>query len=238
MRVLFVGSCVAFSKRMLRFVEKEFAGLTVARCEDIDAVTEVGAASAEAPRLVVVDEAFVDDLFARREVYRAAAGSADLVLAYRQSAHARRVFEADAEGEGAGAETIKLLPMNLQIEVWLSVLCLLIHGETYLPAELLERVQLRATEVAPPPAVAPAAPSPRPNGGAGGLTRRELDVVALVADGKSNKVIARQLELSEHTVKLHLHHIIAKLGVQNRTGAARWFLARAAPSEPTALVLS
>jgi DNA-binding NarL/FixJ family response regulator len=235
MRVLFVGSCVAFSKRMLRFVEKEFAGLAVARCEDIDAVTEVGAASAEPPRLVVVDEAFVDDLLARREVYRAAAGSADLVLAYRQSAHARRVF--DAEGEEAGAETVKLLPMNLQIEVWLSVLCLLIHGETYLPAELLERVQLRAPALAPSPAVAPAAPSPRPSGGAGGLTRRELDVVALVADGKSNKVIARQLELSEHTVKLHLHHIIAKLGVQNRTGAARWFLARTA-SEPTALVLS
>jgi DNA-binding NarL/FixJ family response regulator len=234
MRVLFVGSCVAFSKRMLRFVEKEFAGLTVARCEHIDAVAEAGPAAGEAPRLVVVDEAFVDDLLARREVYRAAAGSADLVLAYRQSALARRVFDAD----GGAADAVKLLPMNLQIEVWLSVLCLLIHGETYLPAELLERVQLRALEVAPSPQVAPTTASPRPNGGAGGLTRRELDVVALVADGKSNKVIARQLDLSEHTVKLHLHHIIAKLGVQNRTGAARWFLARTAASESSALVLS
>ena len=38
--------------------------------------------------------------------------------------------------------------------------------------------------------------------------------------------MAAELGLSEHTVKLHIHHLINKLGVSNRTGAAIWFLAQ------------
>jgi DNA-binding NarL/FixJ family response regulator len=223
MRVIFVGSCLAFSKRVLRFVEKEFPGLVVVRCDDIAAMTNAAPATSEPPRLVIVDEALADDLVERHGLYVDAAGTADLVLAYRQIAVARRLLENADEAQGLGS--IKFLPMNLQLEVWLSVLCLLIHGETYIPAELLPLVQLRAAGIVASSEPAPAAPA-RAAAGGGVLTRRELDVLALVADGKSNKVIAGQLNLSEHTVKLHLHHIIAKLGVRNRTGAARWFLAR------------
>uniref|UniRef100_UPI000ADF3935 response regulator transcription factor n=1 Tax=Aestuariivita boseongensis TaxID=1470562 RepID=UPI000ADF3935 len=57
------------------------------------------------------------------------------------------------------------------------------------------------------------------------LTRREAQVLRLVAKGKQNKIIAEELNLSEHTVKLHIHHVIAKLGVHNRTEAAIKFLA-------------
>jgi two-component system, NarL family, nitrate/nitrite response regulator NarL len=52
------------------------------------------------------------------------------------------------------------------------------------------------------------------------LTRRERDVVALVADGLSNKDIARRLDLTEGTVKIHLHNIFKKLDVTNRTALA------------------
>jgi two-component system nitrate/nitrite response regulator NarL len=52
------------------------------------------------------------------------------------------------------------------------------------------------------------------------LTIRERQVVLLVADGLSNKEVARRLELSEGTVKIHLHNIYQKLNVNNRTTLA------------------
>ena len=51
------------------------------------------------------------------------------------------------------------------------------------------------------------------------LSVREIEVLSLVAQGKSNKEIARQLHISETTVKTHLIHIFDKLGVTDRTAA-------------------
>jgi DNA-binding NarL/FixJ family response regulator len=53
------------------------------------------------------------------------------------------------------------------------------------------------------------------------LTRRELDVLALLADGLSNKRIAAALGISDQTVKFHVAAICGKLGVANRTEAVR-----------------
>jgi DNA-binding NarL/FixJ family response regulator len=52
------------------------------------------------------------------------------------------------------------------------------------------------------------------------LTERETDVLKLVAAGKSNKEVARQLGIAERTVKTHVSSIMAKLDVQSRTQAA------------------
>jgi DNA-binding NarL/FixJ family response regulator len=52
------------------------------------------------------------------------------------------------------------------------------------------------------------------------LTQRETDILALLAEGKSNRDISRALFLSEKTVKAHLAAIFRKLGVSNRTQAA------------------
>ena len=49
------------------------------------------------------------------------------------------------------------------------------------------------------------------------LTRRELEILALVAEGKSNSTIARELWVTEQTVKFHLSNIYRKLDVANRT---------------------
>jgi len=54
------------------------------------------------------------------------------------------------------------------------------------------------------------------------LTRREREILALVAEGHSNSVMARQLWVTEQTVKFHLSNIYRKLGVPNRTAATRW----------------
>ncbi len=51
------------------------------------------------------------------------------------------------------------------------------------------------------------------------FTPREREVLTLVAEGLPNKIIARQLNISEHTVKFHLNAILTKLGAQSRTEA-------------------
>ena len=53
------------------------------------------------------------------------------------------------------------------------------------------------------------------------LTTREEDVLTLVADGLSNREVAHQLAISEHTVKFHLASIFGKLGVSTRTEAVQ-----------------
>jgi DNA-binding NarL/FixJ family response regulator len=54
------------------------------------------------------------------------------------------------------------------------------------------------------------------------LTRRELEILQLVAEGHSNAELARMLWVTEQTVKFHLSKIYRKLGVSNRTEAGRW----------------
>jgi DNA-binding NarL/FixJ family response regulator len=56
----------------------------------------------------------------------------------------------------------------------------------------------------------------------GGLTRRELQILKLAAEGHSNVVLARMLWVTEQTVKFHLSNVYRKLEVTNRTEAARW----------------
>ena len=51
------------------------------------------------------------------------------------------------------------------------------------------------------------------------LTERETEVLRLLAQGQSNKQIARSLQIAEKTVKTHVSNILSKLGVQSRTQA-------------------
>lgn len=62
--------------------------------------------------------------------------------------------------------------------------------------------------------------SAKAQGSAGGLSTREVEVLRLVAGGLTNRQIADQLVLSEHTVARHLQNIFVKLGVPSRTAAA------------------
>ena len=85
----------------------------------------------------------------------------------------------------------------------LSALYLILSGGLYLPAELTEpgETAQNAAQIK------------------GLLTARQADVLRLMGQGKSNKVIARELDLSEGTVKLHVTSILKALNVTNRTGA-------------------
>jgi DNA-binding NarL/FixJ family response regulator len=71
-------------------------------------------------------------------------------------------------------------------------------------------------------AVASRVPDPEPEAPA--LTRRELEVLRLVADGLSNKEIATSLFITEGTVKNHVHNALEKLQLENRTQAAAYIV--------------
>jgi DNA-binding NarL/FixJ family response regulator len=81
------------------------------------------------------------------------------------------------------------------------------------PAELRRAVDAAAAQER---FVDPAVP---PKGSRGKLTRRQREILQLLADGESTTVAARELDLSEETVKTHTKHALARLGARNRTHA-------------------
>lgn len=90
-----------------------------------------------------------------------------------------------------------------------NVIHLVLAGETYLPSEWLKskaEVADRKGEKSTPPK---------------GLTARETEVVTHLAAGLSNKEIAHKLGIEESTIKSHIKNIYEKLGVSNRTQAAK-----------------
>ena len=56
------------------------------------------------------------------------------------------------------------------------------------------------------------------------LTRRELQILKSIAEGLSNKLIARRLDIAESTVKVHVKHLLKKLGFRSRVEAAVWMV--------------
>jgi DNA-binding NarL/FixJ family response regulator len=108
------------------------------------------------------------------------------------------------------------IPKNTERDVVLNALRLVLAGGIYIPVQALDG--------AAPRAVAGGASSPPgdlrdrlPPGL--GLTERQMQVLALVMEGKSNKAISRALSLAEHTVKNHMTAIFKALQVTSRTEA-------------------
>ncbi|MFC6883790.1 response regulator transcription factor, partial [Actinomadura yumaensis] len=58
------------------------------------------------------------------------------------------------------------------------------------------------------------------------LTRRETEIAALVAEGRTNREIAERLVIAKRTVDSHVEHILAKLGFSSRTQIAAWYTQR------------
>jgi len=81
------------------------------------------------------------------------------------------------------------------------------------PAELRKAVDAAAAQEK---FIDPAVP---PKGSRGKLTRRQRQILQLLANGESTTVAARELDLSEETVKTHTKHTMARLGAKNRTHA-------------------
>ncbi|HLH98484.1 MAG TPA: response regulator transcription factor [Xanthobacteraceae bacterium] len=113
---------------------------------------------------------------------------------------------------------VGFLPKSGERDVMLNALRLIISGGVYIPPEIFSHA---VTPVGAGPGDVPAR---RPEGPATspadlGLTARQVDVLALIMRGKSNKAICRTLDLAEPTVKNHVTAILKALKVSNRTEA-------------------
>ena len=74
----------------------------------------------------------------------------------------------------------------------------------------------------------PARPKPAASKESTGLTRRELEIAELVAQGMTNKEIAGRLVISTRTVEAHVEHILTKLAFTSRSQIAAWMTERTA----------
>ena len=211
----FIGKELFYSNQTLRSVQSEF-GVQALRHETLEALALHPFASG---KVVVVDQLMLEDLLARPKVYIGNAASRCLAFAYRKEESARFLFE---HWDRRQFGDIGYLPMNVAPDVWRAILRLLMHEELYLPSFLADCVYNLPADSA-----ARSGPStsddPNLHPLYSKLTRREKQVLQLVSQGKSNKVIAAKLGITEHTVKLHMHNVAGKLGVSNRTEAAHFY---------------
>mgnify|MGYP000901107605 CR=1 FL=1 len=106
------------------------------------------------------------------------------------------------------------IPKTMRGETIIGVLRLVLSGERYVPPFLFEHREAMTGAPGHGAAVDPNSPVSH-------LTARERDILDMIVDGAPNKVIARALTLQEVTVKAHLRNMFRKLGVSNRTEAAK-----------------
>ena len=104
------------------------------------------------------------------------------------------------------------IPKSSEREVMLGAFNLIFSGGIYIPPEILVRGEPARSP--PPPQTQHHAPAAEP-----GLTERQMEVLALMMQGRSNKAICRALDLAEPTVKNHVTAILKALKAANRTEA-------------------
>ena len=122
-----------------------------------------------------------------------------IVLAYNNDAElARTAICSGAKG---------YIPVTMGFEVAVGAVRFVLAGGTYVPMDCLLGTDRPGDVPAQPPT-------------SGLVTGRELAVIRAIQDGKSNKVIAYELNMCESTVKVHVRNIMKKLSAKNRTDVA------------------
>ena len=243
--LVFLGSILVFPNSILRIAEQEAGGVHAVRVDTLRDLLALARNRSFQVGKVFVDDQLAADILRDFDMLRSDLPGADWILAYRDKAVAQRLLRARAGSPQLAG--ILLLPMSLSICPWSAMLRLVLSGQFIAAGDLIDPAQeaghmpepdpakgpgsgrrrstarLRKGQEAgadmPPLAMGTAFPDP-------GLTRREKEVLAHVSQGGRNKTIAHKMSLSEHTVKLHLHNAITKIGARNRTEAATWYLSR------------
>jgi DNA-binding NarL/FixJ family response regulator len=179
---------------LVRTVRQLQAEVTVHEAGDLDALLRLARAGAADLALVDLNMPGMNGVAGLARL-REAAPTLPVVVASGQE-------DATTIRSVLGAGAVGFIPKSEKSEVLLSALQLVQAGGTYVPARLLE---------APATAAAPAAASE--------LTPRQLDVLRCLMRGEPNKLIARELGLTEGTVKIHIAAILRALQARNRTEA-------------------
>ncbi len=215
--ILLVGPSFKFCRSLVRVIEGEIDDIKVRYASSVAGIASAAPGTWESVQLVIVDHALEQELLMHREGLRNALPSTITAVSYDETefcaariAHLLRCQHISSA-----------VPMNMQIDKWLSAIRLMLAGENYVPVNLMKMMGDASSSERLQAAIELAEPMPRRLGKADEITPRETDVLKLLAEGHQNKEIAARLGLSEHTVKLHIHHIFAKLGAHNRTQAVK-----------------
>lgn len=143
------------------------------------------------------------------DLYLADSSGIDTLRRLREAAPSARVvvLSADDRSEtvlaALDAGAAGFIPKTTESNVLRTAIAAVLEGGIYLPAIGLDG----------------AAPSPPPPADSLGLTPRQVDVLRMLVDGRSNKSIARALDLAPSTVKTHIEAIFQRLHVSSRTQA-------------------
>lgn len=186
----------------LRLILKSFASAVefseLSRLDDLDEVENPGGVGLVLLDYHLPDVSGLEGLIRAREVFCSA--SIVVISGEEDPATIRRVIENGASG---------FIPKSSPSPILVAALRLVVAGGTYLPPEIL--------------------PAQSERGGnqsvsghkktLGILTERQREVLKRAIQGKANKVIAREMNISDHTVKVHLSVAFKALGVKNRTEA-------------------
>ena len=223
--IVYVGPRQIFSDCLIRDIGLEFPEFAFVSLDAIEQLVGWHDLADHQARLVIIDASICDRFLPASKLLSEMFPGAVICISFsRRSQLAPCLDEILRSGVVRG-----FLPMNLRLDIWLSALRLMLNGGDYCSPDVVSTIM----EIHhPQPGVvtdhgntgriieADSKPSTRLTS----LTSREMDVMRLVVKGLQNKNVAERLSLSEHTVKLHMHHIMSKLGVANRTEASGVFL--------------
>lgn len=207
-RTLLCISPTGFSGALTAAIECEFRFLNVLVVADFGEASTTLAANVD---LIVVDRSFASALAYHHEELASWHNKASIAIL------ADIDHQVDTRLVGLVEQQIVqgVLPVNINLDILLSIFRILLSGGEYVPSALFRSHGAESGQAA----------RMRKDGAMSDLTAREWQILGHVAKGSQNKIIANDLGLSEHTVKIHIHNIINKLGVHNRTEAAAIYFA-------------
>ena len=197
--------------------------LLLTSAEDIEVVGQAGdgneavrLAVAERPDVALVDLRMpgLDGAQVTAEVLAAGVGTRVLILT--------TFADDDAVMPALRAGALGYLTKDATGEAVLAAVRDVAAGRTVLDPAVQRRLVQLVVTVPEAPAAVPAPSSATLPAEAEGLTRREVDVVRLLAKGLNNRQVAHELVVSQATVKTHLNHVLAKLALDDRGALIAW----------------